>query len=168
MPDPAVAKRDDARRKRRQAIAVVAFGAFLLGQGLYSFVTRPEPYPTIRMPGFGDAPTRDGQFAGSGLEITVRFEDGRELHPGPADLASDARYSSARASLDYAFRPSRSGEPNPRSTDPEVVDWLITRTTDLGGRPAHEVEFCWRKAIIDIGDASVTTPDECEIAMVTL
>lgn len=159
---------NEPRRKRRQVIAVAALGIALLGQGLYSFATRPEPYPTVRMPGFGDAPTPSGMFANSGLEVTVRLKDGTELHPNPVDLAGDLRYSAARASLDYAFKPGADGERNPRSTDPEVLDWLSTRTMDLGGQPASEVEFCWRKAVIDITDGTVTRPGECEVATVKL
>lgn len=155
-------------RKTRQLIFVLILGVLLMLQGLYSFATRPEPYPTIRMPSFGDSPTPSGKFANDGIEISVVLVDGAVLHPSPDELAADVRYSSARETLDHAFRPKGSGERNPRADDPEVVSWLASRVTELSPTPAQEVRFCWRKRVVDISDAAVERIGPCETEVVDI
>ncbi|MFI5435297.1 hypothetical protein ACHMZP_26030 [Rhodococcus baikonurensis] len=158
-----------AKRSNRRLIAITALAVVLLVQGAYSFGVRPEPYPTIRMPSFGGVPNADGKFSGSGLDITLHYADGSTMSPNPVDLAGDIRYSSARASLDYAFRPSGAGERNTRTADPELVEWLRNRSVEIGsGAIPDSVEFCWRKTIVDITDGTVASTDTCETTRVDL
>lgn len=165
MPDSPVVE----TRNNRRLIAVAAFGAVLLAQGIYSFGVSPEPYPTIRMPSFGAVPSADGEFVSTGLEITVHYTDGTTVNPNPVDLARDIRYSSARNSLDYAFRPNKAGEENKRASDPELVDWLRDRSVQIGnGSTPDSIEFCWRKTIVNITDGSAVSPGECDTTRVDL
>lgn len=121
------------------------------------------------MPSFGGVPNADGKFSGSGLDITLHYADGSTMSPNPVDLAGDIRYSSARASLDYAFRPSGAGQRNTRTADPELVEWLRNRSVEIGsGAIPDSVEFCWRKTIVDITDGTVASTDTCETTRVDL
>ncbi|MCD2104985.1 hypothetical protein O4214_20410 [Rhodococcus erythropolis] len=159
----------EAKRSNRRLIAIAALAVVLLAKGAYSFGVRPEPYPTIRMPSFGGVPNSDGRVSGSGLDITLHYTDGTKMSPNPVDLAGDIRYSSARASLDYAFRPSRAGDRNARTADPELVEWLRNRSVEVGsGAIPDSIEFCWRKTIIDITDGTVASTDPCETTRVDL
>lgn len=161
-------ERNHEARKRRELIIVVVVAVALILQGLYSFSTRPEPYPTVRMPGFGDAPKSSGKFANNGVEISVVLANGAVLHPSPDELAGDVRYSSARPTLDYVFRPKANGERNPKADDPEVIAWLSSRVAELSPVPAREVLFCWRKRVVDISDASAELVGPCESENVAL
>ena len=159
----------EAKRSNRRLIAIAALTVVLLAQGAYSFGDRPEPYPTIRMPSFGGVPNADGRVSGSGLDITLHYTDGTTMSPNPVDLAGDIRYSSARASLDYAFRSSGAGERNARTADPELVEWLRNRSVEAGsGAIPDSIEFCWRKTIIDITDGNVASTDPRETTRVDL
>lgn len=150
-------------------VAVVALSAVLALQGLWSFATNPEPYPTIRLPGFGSVPNANGDFASTWLDITVTYSDGSTAQPNPVDVADNVRYSSARNTLDYAFRPAKDGRANPRAADPVVVEWLRTRPAiSESGQIPEAVTFCWRRATVHISDAEVIKEEPCELAVVKL
>lgn len=160
----------EARPRARKRLAiVVAFGLFLVLQGVYSFATTPEPYPSVRMPSFGASPNSEGLFPTPSLDITVHYADGFTAQPGPGELSGDIRYSSIRTSLDYAFRPSKSGTPSSRSDDAELRNWLRDNASAI--HPESEpvrVDFCWRASAIDISDGTLVKPDQCELASVEL
>lgn len=153
-------------RQRRQLITVLIVGVLLLAQGFYAFAVEPEPYPAIRMPGFGAAPSQDGKFTRDGLEILVRYSDGATRKPTPEALVPDVRFSSARATLDKAFRPLANGSANPNADEQQVISWLRQNATSLSGSQPSEVVFCWRKQIVRISDAAVSYPGNCETVRV--
>lgn len=167
MPQTTDATASSSRKRKQFAVVAVLITALLL-QGLWAFATEPEPYPAVRLPGFGDAPTADGQFADSGLEIEVRYANGLTLRPTPDILASDIRFSSARPTLDEAFRPGPDGAPNPNSSNERVIAWIKKRASLLTSSPPSEVTFCWRTRVINISDATYTYRGECELTKVRM
>lgn len=158
----------DAPRTRKRITILGALIALLMIQGLYAFATEPEPYPAIRLPGFGAAPTPDGKFANEGLEITIRYADGTALRPSPDSLASDVRFSSARTTLDRAFRPLQNGTRNPNADKPEVISWLKRQASALNPSSPKEAEFCWRTRVVEIRDGSFEYVGDCKKLVVPL
>lgn len=156
------------RRKRLQFFLVLIVAVTLPAQGAYSFSTENEPYPTIRMPSFGDAPTSSGYFVDDYLDIRVELSDGRTIHPSPDRLASDVRFSSARKILDLAFRPTGDGIPNPNASNPAVVSWLRSHASDLASTSVDKVTFCWRKRSVDIANGEESFIGECELESIQL
>ncbi|WP_146070852.1 hypothetical protein [Arthrobacter sp. B1805] len=143
---------------------LIGFCGFLVAQGLVSFVVEPEPYPTVRMPGFGSAPQADGTWAYTALDVRIHYEDGSSISPHISELLSGIRFSSAKASANFLLGPEASGE-----VDPETRQWLHERAANLNdGAEPSSVQFCWRKTTIDIADASVDTSVPCNTTEVVL
>lgn len=146
---------------KRHLTALVAFGGILLAQGVYSFAVEPEPYPTVRMPSFGAAPTRAGLFPSRMVSITVAYTDGTTASPKVSQLMDGIRFSAARPSLNYAFKPGK-------QLDAETRTWLEARAESVGdGRKPSSVEICWQDAAVDVRDASVVNAKPCETTVVT-
>lgn len=153
-----------SRRSRltKSSITLIVLISVLAAQGLISFVVRPEPYPAIRMPSFGDAPTADGKFANTALDIVVLERDGQETNLSAQQAVGDARFSSARPILDKAFKPLEDGASNPNSKDPIVLGWFKDNLEHIGLSP-KSVSLCWRTREVDIVDAEYryTGKPEC-------
>lgn len=146
---------------RRRLTALLAFGGLLLAQGVYSFAVEPEPYPTVRMPSFGAAPTRTGLFPTRIVNIKVSYADGSTSNPRVSELMDGVRFSAARPSLNYAFKPGK-------QIDTETRSWLERRAQALGGGPKpSSVEICWQDAAVNVSDASVVNAKPCDTTVVT-
>jgi hypothetical protein len=153
---------------RKRAIVVAILAVVLPIQAVYAFAVEPEPYPVIRLPGFGSAPDAGGKFARVGLEISILYSDGKILSPTPHELARPVRFSSARPTLDKAFRPLANGVGNPNASNDQVIAWLRRNASDLESSPPVEAVFCWRKQLVNIVDASVDRQGDCETVKVAL
>ncbi|MBG6184978.1 hypothetical protein IWX65_002956 [Arthrobacter sp. CAN_A214] len=137
---------------------LLALCGLLVVQGLVSFVVEPEPYPTVRMPGFGSVPKPNGSWAYTSLDVQVQYEDGSTTSPHVSELLEGMRFSSAKASASFLFGPESSGK-----ADDETKTWLLDRAALLqSGETPVSIQFCWRKTTIDIADASVDTSVPCE------
>lgn len=145
---------------RRRLAGVVLFGSLLLGQGVYSFAVEPEPYPAVRMPSFGAAPTRDGLFPSRMVSITVTYVDGSVANPRVSELMNGVRFSAARPTLDFAFAPGKTIDQPSRS-------WLQDRARDIGpGSDPESVEICWQNAAVDVRNAHIVNAKPCETTVV--
>ena len=141
-----------------------AFLVLLVAQGFYSFRVSPEPYPVIRMPGFGSAASADGTRSITLVSGVVDFADGTSADVNPADIMAAMRFSTARPTLDYAFDPDST-----TAKSPEVLEWLRAQVEDVTGRSdADSVSFCWERAVVHVEDASVTDRSACEWTKVDL
>lgn len=146
---------------KRRLTALVAFGGILLAQGVYSFAVEPEPYPAVRMPSFGAAPTRAGLFPTRMVRISVAYTDGTTASLKVSQLMDGIRFSAARPSLNYAFKPGK-------QIDAETRSWLEARAEAVGdGRKPASVEICWQDAAVDVRNASVVNAKPCETTVVT-
>ncbi len=151
-----VVQRSDQRRV--DLVVVVVFALLLLAQGYYSFRVDPEPYPVIRMPGFGNAASSEGTRTVTLVEGTVDFSDGTSSDINPMSVMETIRFSTARPTLNFAFGPQRS-----HHWSPEVVAWLRERVETVTGRTdASIVRFCWQHATVHIEDANVTDDGACK------
>ncbi|WP_285240045.1 hypothetical protein [Pseudarthrobacter sp. MEB009] len=146
---------------KRRLSALAVFGALLLGQGVYSFAVEPEPYPTVRMPSFGAAPTRAGLFASRMAYVKVTYADGSTVNPRVSEIMDGVRFSAARPTLNYVFKP---GKP----VDDDTRLWLAARAKAVGGgSEPTSVEVCWQDAAVDVHDARVVNAKPCETTVVT-
>jgi hypothetical protein len=146
---------------KRRLTALAVFGAVLLAQGVYSFAVEPEPYPTVRMPSFGAAPTRAGLFPSRMVQVTVTYQDGSSVSPRVSEIMDGVRFSAARPTLNYVFKP---GKP----VDDETRAWLQARAKAVGpGSEPASVEVCWQDAAVNVEDAQVVNAKPCETTVVT-
>lgn len=158
--DPAISS-----QSRLRVFVILGFCALLAVQGVLSFATRPEPYPTIRMPGFAASSIDNERFENvTTVSVTIEYEDGPTINPHPAELMDDFKPSSARPSLDHVFRVDSGA-----SVSPEVTDWLHDRAQDLGdGNTPTHVEFCWQEVAIEIATAESVDEQPCETTRIEL
>lgn len=148
----------------RRALITVAFLSALVVQAGVSFVVEPEPYPAVKMPAFGDAPKPSGLFRTSVASITITYKDGSTLTPPVSELFDDFRFSSARYSLDYVFKPD-SG----RTADAEVIEWLTRNARDLAsGKDPQHIDMCWKVADLNIRSAEYENVSPCTTARIEL
>jgi len=143
---------------------VCVFAVILVAQGFFSFVIKPEPYPSIRMPNFGTAASSDGTFDVPLARAEVVNEDGSVEAISPTALMAEFRFSTARPSYDYLFQRSE-----PSKITPEVRRWLRERIADIAAdtHPA-ELRMCWQKSSVSLSDASVVRSESCQWKVVTL
>ncbi|MEX5263389.1 hypothetical protein RF640_05065 [Kocuria sp. CPCC 205231] len=148
----------------RNLIVVALFGLFLVTQLAMSSIVDPEPYPTIRMPGFGAAPDSNGMFDTKAVDISIHYEDGVTINPHVADVMRGFRYSSATHSFNYVFSESEISR-----VDKEVAEWLAARATDLRphSSPSY-VEICWYSFQLDISTVEEVDATPCELRRVNL
>jgi hypothetical protein len=147
-----------------RVILVLVFTLVLVVQGFLSFAIRPEPYPIIRMPSFGMATSTDGTYPVTFISAEVEFADGASESISPYAIMAPFRFSTARPSYDYMFGPSRAGE----LTD-DVVLWLADRVVQVSGRPdAQEIRMCWKKADVNVRDASISNAESCDWTVIEL
>jgi hypothetical protein len=147
-----------------RTVSVAVFAAFLVAQGYLSFVTKPEPYPTVRMPNFGTAAARDGTFRISVARADVLYSDGTVGQISPTDLMAEFRFSTARPSYDYLFLTSE-----PSKITPGVKKWLLGRVEDLSdGVHPIEVRMCWYRLAISVDDATSVRMEPCVWRVVKL
>lgn len=139
----------------------------LLAQGLVSFTTSPEPYPTVRMPGFGTAPNSAGIITTTQQTVAIGYADGEVIDVSAEDLMADFRYSSVLPSLNFMFKPKKNG--SPAEPDAAVVDWLRGRAAALGsgGTPQY-VQFTWQPVKVDIRDVGITPSSEPQVTRIEL
>jgi hypothetical protein len=153
---------------RRRLAVLAAVVAVLCAQGVYSFVVTPEPYPTVRMPGFGGGPTADGLFATTEVEITIGYADGSTVRPHVDELMAGIRDTARRKSLDSAFRPV-DGAAGRAIDDPEVVAWLRAQAERLGdGDVPRFVEMCWRDGAVDARTGRYVDQEPCDVTRIEL
>lgn len=139
-------------------VTVTVFGALLVVQGFFSFIILPEPYPTIRMPGFGLAATTDGTLPVVIAHAEAIDENGSVQAISPTSLMNQFRFSTARPSYDYLFGTTS----NPALITPEVKEWLRNRIEVVsGGTRAVEVRMCWQKTDVSVFDASLVRQEPC-------
>lgn len=151
-------------RLSKRALTIVAFLGALVVQAGVSFALEHEPYPGIRMPSFGSSPNRAGLFSTVVASTKITYADGTILKPHVTELMSDFRFSAARYSFDYMFKPGSSAKP-----DPEVLTWLYSEARELGGGKAPKrIEMCWTKTDLDIRTAAHKETDECESTVIDL
>lgn len=148
----------------KRALVLVAFVGALVVQAGASFIIEPEPYPAVRMPSFGSAPNKAGIFPTVAATAKITFTDGTTLEPHVSELMNDFRFSAARYSFDYMFKPTSSVEP-----DQEVLDWLAGEARELGGgREPDRIDMCWRKNDLDIRTGTYSRVGECESTVIKL
>src|SRR3954470_201514 len=147
-----------------RTVTVAGFAVLLILQGYYSFATKPEPYPTIRMPNFGLAATKSGTFDITLAQADAVGKDGRVTPVPLSELMADFWFSTARPCYDYLFLSS-----NPSKVTPAVQGWLRQRLDDIGvaGRPV-ELRMCWRRTAISVYDASIVRESPCVWKVVRL
>lgn len=147
------------KRIGRPLVAVIAFATLLPAQLGVSLLAGHEPYPTIRMPGFGDAPTAEGFFPTQLTRVSIEYEDGTNLTPHVADLMKDFRYSSSVPSFNYLFKDDSRWE----AARPEVEPWLYSTVHALHptSRPTT-VSICWYRADVDVWTSEYVNSSECE------
>lgn len=146
---------------RRRLAGVILFGGLLFVQGVYSFAVEPEPYPAIRMPSFGAAPTKDGLFPSRMVSIKVTYVDGSTGNPRVSELMNGVRFSAARPTLNFALAPGK-------SIDEPTRSWLRDRAKEVGpGADPANVEICWQDAAVDIRNAHVVNAQPCETTVVS-
>jgi hypothetical protein len=119
------------------------------------------------MPGFGTAPNREGIFTMNQETISLGYSDGHVVDVTAQDLMSDFRYSSARPSVNYMFKPKKDG--TPPDVDENVVDWLRLRAQDLGdGSMPQYIEFSWQPIKVDVRDVGITSDGDPQITRIEL
>jgi hypothetical protein len=138
-------------------IVVSVFALLLIGQGVVSFLVKPEPYPTIRMPNFGLAPTRDGRMRVTFARLEAVGADGTTRTIDASEVMSTFRFSAARPSYDHLFRHA-----DPSTLSPPVKAWLRERieAVNQGSRPT-EVRMCWQQSDVSVVDASTVAEQPC-------
>lgn len=145
---------------RRRLAGVILFGVLLIAQGVYSFAVEPEPYPAIRMPSFGAAPTRDGLFPSRVVSITVTYVDGSTENPRVYEIMNGVRFSAARPALNFAFAPGK-------AIDDATRTWLRDRAREVGrGADPARVEICWQDAAVEVRNAHIVNAKPCEMTVV--
>ena len=148
----------------RRALVVVAFLSALVVQSGVSFAVEPEPYPAIKMPTFADAPKASGIFPTSVVSLTITYQDGSTITPHVSEVFDEFRFSSARYSLDYLFKPGAD-----RPIDSEVTEWLAANARDLApGKVPDRIDMCWQKADLDIRSAEYENLSPCEAVRIEL
>lgn len=148
----------------KRAIITLAFVGALVVQAGVSFALKNEPYPGIRMPAFGSAPNRAGMFPTVVASAKITYADGTMLEPHVTELMKDFRFSSARYSFDYMFKPGSSVKP-----DQEVLTWLSAEARELGGgKEPVSIDMCWTNVDLDIRTASYNYTGECESTVINL
>lgn len=146
---------------KRRLMALAVFGGLLLSQGVYSFAVEPEPYPAVRMPSFGASPTRAGLFPGRMAYVKVTYADGSTVNPRISEIMDGVRFSAARPTLNYVFKPGK-------AVDDQTRLWLKTRAKAVGdGSEPTAVEVCWQDAAVDVHNAQVVGAKPCETTVVT-
>ena len=147
-----------------RVIAVGMFAIILVGQGVFSFAIKPEPYPSVRMPNFGTAASSDGTFDVPLARAEVVNVDGSIDAISPTALMAEFRFSTARPSFDYLFQRSE-----PSKITPKVRHWLRERIAEIAAdtQPA-ELRMCWQKSSVSLSDASVVRSEPCLWKVVTL
>ena len=151
---------------RRRLWVLVLTGLLLAAQGAYSLSTRPEPYPTVRMPVFGNAPTEDGLWETESLGVTVGYTDGTTSSAGVRELMGGVRGNWARPTLENAFW---SDGDRPRAVDdPETRAWLTERAREVGdGREPAWLEVARCEVDVDVRTRRETVVD-CETKRIEL
>lgn len=148
----------------KRGLLTIAFVGALVVQAGVSFALEDEPYPGIRMPAFGSAPNRAGMFPTVVATAKITYADGTTLEPHVTELMNDFRFSSARYSFDYMFKPDSTVEP-----DSEVLAWLSAGARELGdGKEPERIDLCWTKTDLDIRSASYENASECESTVIDL
>jgi hypothetical protein len=143
---------------------VAAFLIFLAIQGFISFKMRPEPYPMIRMPSFGLAASADGTYPVTFVSGEVDFTDGTSAGIDPYAIMSTLRFSTARPSLDYVFKPPKTGD-----VSDHLREWLRGRVQSVTGRDdAIDLRLCWEDVSVHVRDARISDGQPCEWTEVAL
>ena len=156
-----------AGRRRVIILATLALG--LAVQGIYALGASREPYPAVRMPGFGSAPSSDRLFATTTIDITIGYTDGSVRHPHLVKLMGDFRFSAVTTSADHVFHPRNNQGVVRPADDPEVRAWLAERARDIGdGTAPIYVEFCWRNGQLNVSSAQIIKSQACEMQRVNL
>ncbi len=147
-----------------RALTTMAFIGALVIQAGISFIVEPEPYPAVRMPSFGSAPNKSNMFPTDVASVKITYSDGTTLEPHVSELLSSFRFSSARYSFDYVFKPGSPGTP-----DQEVITWLAGQARELaGGKNPKQIEMCWYKTELDIRSATYKNIGECDAVVIKL
>jgi hypothetical protein len=138
-------------------IVVSTFAVPLIGQGALSFLVEPEPYPTVRMPNFGRAPTPEGRMRVTSARMEAVGADGTTRTVDASALMSTFRFSAARPSYDHLLR---NAEPSTLSGPAKA--WLRARieTLNQGVRPI-EVRMCWQQSEVSVVDGSTVHQQPC-------
>lgn len=145
-------------------IVVAAFLIFLAIQGVVSFKVTPEPYPMIRMPSFGLAASAQGTYPVTFISGEVDFGDGTSADIDPYAIVNTLRFSTARPSLDYVFKPPKGGD-----VSDHLRDWLRGRVESVTGRDdATDLRLCWEDVSVHVEDASISDRQPCEWTEVVL
>ncbi|WP_309074495.1 hypothetical protein [Paenarthrobacter sp.] len=153
-----------AAKLSKRSIITLSFIVALVVQAGLSFIPDQEPYPAIRMPSFGSAPNKAGMFPTVIATADITYSDGTMLSPHVTELFQDFRFSSARYSFDYMFKPGGGGNP-----DEETISWLSNEARELGGgRTPEQISLCWKKADLDIRSATYENISPCETRVIEL
>jgi hypothetical protein len=145
-------------------VVVAAFALLLVAQGYLSFAAKHEPYPTVRMPSFGPAASRDGVVRLTFARLEATGQDGSTRVIAVSALMDEFRFSAARPSYDHLFQGV-----DPSKLSPRVLAWLRERieflTRDF--RPV-EARLCWQPSEVSVVDASVVRDEPCRWTVVAL
>ncbi|WP_382307699.1 hypothetical protein [Herbiconiux sp. UC225_62] len=153
-----------SRRSRLRLLVVVLFAIFLAAQGALSFVTKPEPYPSIRMPGFGTSPSSDGLFSTSQTLITIRYDDGTATTPAIEELMHGVRFSVAGPAFNHVFPAAGSGQ-----ISDAVRVWLREKAFELGdGAQPMTLEICRISAHVNVQTGQIVDQTPCANTKVAL
>ncbi|MCP2047872.1 UNVERIFIED_ORG: hypothetical protein J3D58_001944 [Paenarthrobacter nicotinovorans] len=152
-----------AKLSKRSFITLLFVAALVVQAGL-SFIPAQEPYPAIRMPSFGSAPNSEGLFPTVIATVDINYSDGTTLSPHVTELLRDFKFSSARYSFDYMFKPGGGGNP-----DGETIEWLSNQAKELGeGKTPERLTLCWKKADLNIRTATYENISPCESKVIDL
>ena len=123
-----------AAKLSKRSIITFSFIVALVVQAGLSFIPDQEPYPAIRMPSFGSAPNKAGMFPTVIATADITYSDGTTLSPHVTELFQDFRFSSARYSFDYMFKPGGGGNP-----DEETISWLRRENSEVAGHRSRSL-----------------------------
>ncbi|WP_152609254.1 hypothetical protein [Kocuria rosea] len=142
----------------RNLLVVGIFSFFLMGQLGGSLALNSEPYPLVRMPGFGDAPDKDGKFPVEIASVSLTYDDGTTIHPHVAEFMNNFRYSSSVYSFNYMFKDNDNA-----MIDDEVTSWMYDTAKKLHpeSKPTY-IDVCWFKAEVNIKSAEYENKTACD------
>lgn len=155
---------DRTTQGRRRLLAVVALAALLLVQAAWSFSTRPEPYPSVRLPAFGSAATAEGVFPKQAVAVAITYADGPDTVVDVDTLMTGFGPRTAGPSFEWAVLPDGQ-EQGGVSEDREAARaWVADRARALADPGREAVELVVRSCEVDI---DVSTASVSETACVT-
>ena len=146
--------------RRRQLLGAVVLVLVLLLQAAWSFSTRPEPFPSVRLPAFGSAATADGVFPKSTVELAITYAEGEDTAVDVRELMTGFAGNSARPSLEWAVT---TDDGTTTAAQDQALAWIAGRARTLADDGREPVGLVIRSCAVDIHIRTATTEETgCE------